>query len=375
MTPRSLRFLAVSSCLALAAPAAAQTDPVAEARASFQEGVRQYAQQHYAEALEAFRRAYRVRPHPSVLVNIANCHVALEQPQQAVTLFERYLADATANITPAQRTEIEQALESARRQLATVTVHVVPAGAEVFLDGDLVGVAPLRRPLQTSPGPHVFEARLSGTGTQQYQSRLVPGGQLTITLDLQNSRAYVGSVTPEATAAALRPPEPPPAPVVPVGPAVAPPVAPPPTTVVVAPPPPPPPIVGPGDPVDAPRSRFRGLFWGSLSVTLVSGGAAVGFAVYANNLVGEYNDLVARRDASRDPTERDNLQRDGIAYVDAVRSNRMVATVLGGVAGVGALVTVLAPILTSTRPASRASASLQVVPGLDGRSAVLSGTF
>jgi hypothetical protein len=117
------------------------------------------------------------------------------------------------------------------------------------------------------------------------------------------------------------------------------------------------------------------LFWGSLSVTLVTGGAAVGFAVYANNLVGEYNDLVARRDASRDPTERDNLQRDGIAYVDAVRSNRMVATVLGGVAGVGALVTILAPILTSTRPASRASASLQVVPGLDGRSAVLSGTF
>jgi len=343
---------------------------VVEARTAFQEGVRQFAEQHFAEALEAFRRAYRIRPHPSVLVNIANCHVSLEQPQQAVTLFERYLADPSTNITPAQRSEIEQALESARRRLATVTLHIVPAGAEVFLDGDLVGSAPLRRPLQTGPGPHVFEARLAGVGTQQYQARLAAGGQLTITLDLPGGRSYVGSVSPEATAAAMRPPEPPPTPVVSV-------VTP--TPAVVAPPPPPTvvvtPAIPPGGEPAAPRSRFRGLFWGSLGVTLAAGGAAIGFAVYANGLVGEYDTIVRQRDASSDPTVRENLQRDGIAYADAVDSNRMVALVLGGVAGVGALVTLVAPLVSGGGRASTERAALRITPGLDGRSAVLSGSF
>ncbi len=363
MTPRTLRLLLVPLLLSAASPAVAQTDPVAEARTAFQEGVRQFSEQRFAEALEAFRRAYRIRPHPSVLVNIANCHVALEQPQQAVTLFERYLADPATNLTPAQRTEIEQALEGARRRLATITLHVVPAGAEVFLDGDMVGTSPLRRPLQTGPGPHVFEARLGGLGTQQFQTRLVAGGQLTITLDLSAGRSYIGSVTPETTAAALRPPDPPPAP----------PTPPPPTPVVA---PPPPLVVTPpgGQPGGAPSSRFGGVFWTSLGVTVAAGGAALGFALYANGLVADYDDIVRRRDASRDATERENLQRDGIAFADAVESNRMVAMVLGGVAGVGALVTIIVPAV-SGGGSSRERATLRIAPGLDGRSAVLSGTF
>ena len=157
---KSTREILVTSALVLAALCQASSAPaqVNEARVAFQSGVQSYAERRYAEALESFRTAYRIRPHPSVLVNIANCFVALNRPQDAISTFERFLNDPTVAPPPQQRTEIQTAIAEARRHLATINVLVFPPGAEVYLDGDLVATAPLRRPLQTGPGPHVIAA-------------------------------------------------------------------------------------------------------------------------------------------------------------------------------------------------------------------------
>lgn len=368
-------MIASLSLAALPSPGHAQPQPVNEARAAFQDGVRQYAEHHYAEALESFRRAYRVRPHPSVLVNIANCHMALNQPQQAVTLFERYLSDPSNTLSTEQRLEIQHGLEEAQRQLAQVTVHVVPAGAEVFLDGDLIGVAPLRRAIATGPGPHVIEARLSGTASQQHQARLAPGGQLTVTLDLNAARSYLGAPAVSAVAVVAPPP---------------------PQSVVVAPPPPPQPVVVAPPPVrppqpqtvaveiprqteapsDVPERRgMPGAFWAGLTLTLAAGGTAVGFVIYAETLAQEYNDLVRQRDATTDPTQRAYLRENALAYADAVESNRQVAMILGGIGGVALIFTAIAPVAfgRSTPRRSGPVQALRVAPTLGGLS--LSGTF
>lgn len=76
--------------------------PSSEARASFQEGVQNFGARRFAEALVAFGPGLRVRPHPSVMVNIANCYLALEQPLEAISSFERYLHNA-AQVSPEQR--------------------------------------------------------------------------------------------------------------------------------------------------------------------------------------------------------------------------------------------------------------------------------
>ena len=160
---------------ATGAAVAQPVDPAAEARAAFQEGVRNFAAQRYAEALVAFQRAYRTRPHPSVLVNIANCQLALDQPQEAIASFERYLSDPTANITDAQRMEIQGTLTEARLRVVTVTVLAQPPGAEVYIDGTLVGTAPLRGARLVAAGPHVFEARTPGAASVQHQARFEAG--------------------------------------------------------------------------------------------------------------------------------------------------------------------------------------------------------
>ena len=150
----------------VAAPVAVHAqDPAAEARAAFQEGVRHFSAQRFAEALNAFQRAYRTRPHPAVLVNIANCQLALDQPQEAIASFERYLSDPAARVTDAQRAEIEHTIHDARQRLVTLTIVGQPAGAEIYIDGTLVGTSPLRGPRMVAAGPHVIEARMPGASS------------------------------------------------------------------------------------------------------------------------------------------------------------------------------------------------------------------
>lgn len=376
---KSSHWLVVSALsVALASTEAQAQNASAEARAAFQEGVRQFADRHFAEALEAFRRAYRTRPHPSVLVNIANCYLALEDPRQAISYFERFLGDPTNNASAQQRGEIQQALLNARRRLAQVQVFVQPAGAEVFVDGDLVGSAPLRRPLELGPGPHVIEARHQGSVTQQYQARLEPGAQLTITLDLVQGRSFVGSVpqAPEATPPPVAPP--PPTPVV---------VAPPPAPVVAPPPPvvtpPPPVVVAPptdrpldlrvNDGVVAPRSRGPGAgFWITLGLTVGFGATAAGFAIYAENLASDFQVIARAHNAAPPGQQRDLLYQQATNYAQAVDQNRTIAIIMGGAAGASAIAAV---ILLATGGSNNSRRPVTVTPAAAGHGAALNVTF
>ncbi|MDO9019936.1 MAG: tetratricopeptide repeat protein [Deltaproteobacteria bacterium] len=394
---KSTREILVTSALVLAAlcQAPSASAQVNEARVAFQAGVQSYAEQRYAEALESFRTAYRIRPHPSVLVNIANCYVALNRPQDAISTFERFLNDPTVAPTPQQRTEIETALTEARRHLATINVLVFPPGAEVYLDGDLVGTAPLRRPLQTGPGPHVIEARQAGGGTVQHQARVEGGGTVTLTLDIVRNRSFIGSVAPE-----VQPPAPvavvtPPPPVVAAVPA---PVVVPATNVNVTPPvvrveparvPPTPPLLpvarrvtGPSVSVTPPRddgsSRPVGIgpaFWTGLALTVAGAGTAIGFYVYSNSLEDDYYRIVAVFEGETDPSRQSYYRALGLSYADAVDQNRLISYIAGGVAGAAAVFTIGAAVYGAVARETPRRASLQVLPSLRGDGLTLSGTF
>lgn len=401
---KSSRTILAASALVAAlshtAPAGAQTN---EARAAFQTGVQAFAEQHFAEALESFRTAYRIRPHPSILVNIANCYLRLNRPQDAISTFERFLNDPTVAPSAQQRAEIQTALAEARNRLATISVLVFPAGAEVFLDGDLVGTAPLRRPLQTGPGPHVIEARQPGGGTVQYQARVEGGGTMTLTLDIVRNRAYVGSVAPEMQppAPVLAPPPPPPVVVPPPPPVVvvAPPppvVAPPPPPVVVVAPPRPPVVVAPPrlavvppsspiarrvvmpPPVDDGSSRSNGVgaaFWTGLAVTVAATGTAIGFFFYANTLEDDYYRIVDAFNVESDPMRRSYYQALGYSYADAVDQNRLVSYIAGGVAGAAGAFTIGAGVYAAVSRSTPRRAAIRVTPNLMGNGLVVSGTF
>lgn len=370
-----LAALAAASISLTAAPTAAYAqNPTNEARAAFQEGVRDFAAQRFAQALEAFRRAYRIRPHPSVLVNIANCQLALDQPQAALATFENYLTDAGATLTPAQRAPIDQAIATARQRLATITINAMPPGVQIFLDGELIGSAPIRHPVQVGPGPHVLEARTPGGPSQQFQTRLSPGGAATVTLDVVHQRSF-GDASGIAEPIAPPPPPPPPPPVV-----IAPPPPPPPAVVLAPPPPPPVRVVTPPPPPPPPittqprRGSISPLVWVGTGTTLVLAGVGIGFGVYASSLSTDFDKIARQYMTTTDMAERDLLRRRGQSVADAYDQNRTIAWVTGGLAIASGVFT-LGALIFLPRTSSTATRRVMLTPMLTQPGLSLSGSF
>jgi tetratricopeptide (TPR) repeat protein len=65
--------------------------PVERAKALFAKGNEHYNLGEFVQALEQYRRAYRAKPLPAFLFNIAQCHRKLGQHADAVTMYQSYL--------------------------------------------------------------------------------------------------------------------------------------------------------------------------------------------------------------------------------------------------------------------------------------------
>ncbi len=95
MLSRPLRSLVLTAilcglpCVTHAAPAASS-----EAKGYYQKGMKAYNLSEFTEALNAFKEAYRVKPDPVFLFNIAQCHRRLSDPEQASAFYHSYLREA-----------------------------------------------------------------------------------------------------------------------------------------------------------------------------------------------------------------------------------------------------------------------------------------
>lgn len=218
----------------------------AEARRHFQLGVAAYTAGRWAAALEEFQGAYRLAPHPSVRVNIANCYAHLDRPTDALVHFEQFLAESPS-APDAQVTEVESQINQLRARVGELQLVVTPAsvpGLAVTLDGQTVS---LGRPVHLAPGHHVVEALAEGHTTLRREIEAVAGQAQVLTLALEP----------------VAPPTPPPTPV---------PIVAPPPTPVAAPDPLPPTVAGPTD--TARRGPPPAVFY---VVAGVTGVAAIGW--------------------------------------------------------------------------------------------------
>ncbi|NPC74131.1 MULTISPECIES: tetratricopeptide repeat protein [Corallococcus] len=142
------KALSLALALALGTPfpaVAAETTATAaddQAREKFSEGNLAYDLGEFDRALKAFSEAYRLKPLPAFLFNIAQCHRQLNNPSRASFFYRRYLSlsqgepanadvvrelvaemDAKARVQEEQRRERERfardrELQKAREQAA-----------------------------------------------------------------------------------------------------------------------------------------------------------------------------------------------------------------------------------------------------------------
>jgi len=82
-------------CLSMATiPISAQADDAVTAKAKYESGVRHFDLSEFEPALADFKEAYRNKPDPAFLYNIAQCHRRLGHTDDAIAFYQSYLRRA-----------------------------------------------------------------------------------------------------------------------------------------------------------------------------------------------------------------------------------------------------------------------------------------
>jgi tetratricopeptide (TPR) repeat protein len=110
-------------------------DNRARARTLFGEGVAAYEEGRFREALSAFEQAYRLAPHPTVRVNMANCFEQLGQHVEALFNYRRFLEETEDAPDTDQHDEVELAVARLTPKVGNLVLEVTPSTANITIDG------------------------------------------------------------------------------------------------------------------------------------------------------------------------------------------------------------------------------------------------
>jgi iron complex outermembrane receptor protein len=147
-----LRLVLASSIFGLVAtlPTRAVADTRADARRYFQQGMALIDEGKIVEGIDLLKKAHAIRPHPSVLFNIARAYVSGGDVDQALEYFERYLDTEPPD---AQRVQATITDLKERRRLRSL----VDEGMTAIREGrHLEGVALLKRAYEARPHPNIL---------------------------------------------------------------------------------------------------------------------------------------------------------------------------------------------------------------------------
>jgi hypothetical protein len=152
----------LGALLLVSAPSFAQDDvTLTMARERFKEGVGYFDKKEFAKARVAFLQAYALKKHPAVLLNLAQSELRSGHEADAAKHFAQYLREHK-DATEGERQGAETGLTAAKALVAEVALDVDGTGAEIYVDGDLEGQAPLPGSVYLTPGSHELQARKDG---------------------------------------------------------------------------------------------------------------------------------------------------------------------------------------------------------------------
>jgi hypothetical protein len=113
-------------------------------------------------AMVRFRRAYRQTPDPRLLANMALCEKEMQHYGRAATLFQRALDEGAASFTPGQVAQIRALIGECLPRTGLLRVTVDVPGAQVRIDDEPAGRAPLPADVRVDRGNHRVEVTSSG---------------------------------------------------------------------------------------------------------------------------------------------------------------------------------------------------------------------
>lgn len=120
-------------------------------------------------ALARFMSSFRSFQDRKVLRRIIDVCASLEDHAHATYACTRFVAPMEVQrvLTPAERDEILRAAEAQRRKTAALTITTNVAGAQIQVDGVIVGKSPLAEPVLVNPGAHRITVVAEGREVKQ----------------------------------------------------------------------------------------------------------------------------------------------------------------------------------------------------------------
>jgi PEGA domain len=192
----------LATSLLHAGTALAQSDGETEiARQRFLEGVRHYDQHDYDKARLAFLQAYLLRPHPAVLLNLAQSQLRAGRYAEAADNFAKYIRE---NPTAEAMSHAKAAFEEARDKVGEISVEVNSTGAIINVDGSDVGKSPLPYAVYMMPGRHTVRATKGGLSADESLDAIA-GQRMYVTLALPEGSRMAPVAGATAAAVAVNP--------------------------------------------------------------------------------------------------------------------------------------------------------------------------
>ena len=186
-------FTVLGVVLCWGAPVAAQQrKDASEAARHFDRGYLLAQQGSLEAAIAEFKQALALSPHPSVLYNLGQAYAASGRAVEAVHVLRKYLEQADAKRDAERRAQAAAVVDYQGQRIGTLELDIEPAGADVMIDGELLGKAPLSGPVQLTAGTHgltvshagytprSLRVEIAGKTAKSAQVHLEPSGVLTL---------------------------------------------------------------------------------------------------------------------------------------------------------------------------------------------------
>jgi hypothetical protein len=142
--------------------AAGEAQPAADAETLIRRGIELRRAGKDAEALSLLQQAYALDGTPRALAQVGLVEQALGRWGLADQHLQRALESAADAWVRKNRAALEDALKAISHHVGHVEVTGSPAGAEVRIDGELMGRLPLPGPISVAAGGIAIEVRATG---------------------------------------------------------------------------------------------------------------------------------------------------------------------------------------------------------------------
>lgn len=172
-----------------------------QARRHFDTGVKLFRDENYKGALAEFEATYELSPSAGALRNVALCSKALWRYAEASDALEQLLEKHGAQLSATERKAIEDAIAELATLVGRLTIAVLPATADVTVDGQPVTEEERTSGLRLNTGEHTVVATAPGYA-QLIRVIRVAGGEVSHQdLGLKATMGFVTVVTGDPDAA------------------------------------------------------------------------------------------------------------------------------------------------------------------------------